>query len=269
MINRGDITDEKWERLEPHLPPQKPKVGRPALDHRLIINGILWILRTATPWRDLPSRYGAWSTVASRFYRWRKKGLWDQLFELIQQDADARGELDWQVHYVDGTVIRAHQHAAGAAHSSAAAEALGRSQGGFSTKVHLRAEGQGKPFSLVLTPGQQHETTVFEQLLQKPQLKRAGRGRRRWRPGRVVGDKGYSSSKIRRWLHSHGIAVTIPRRRTEKHRGAFDQAIYRERNRVERLINRLKQFRRLATRYEKRADNYRAMWLLGFILLWL
>jgi transposase len=269
MINRGDITDEKWERLEPHLPPQKPKVGRPALDHRLIINGILWILRTATPWRDLPSRYGAWSTVASRFYRWRKKGLWDQLFELIQQDADARGELDWQVHYVDGTVIRAHQHAAGAAHSSAAAEALGRSQGGFSTKVHLRAEGQGKPFSLVLTPGQQHETTVFEQLLQKPQLKRAGRGRRRWRPGRVVGDKGYSSSKIRRWLHSHGIAVTIPRRRTEKHRGAFDQAIYRERNRVERLINRLKQFRRLATRYEKRAANYRAMWLLGFILLWL
>lgn len=269
MLNREVLTDEKWEKLKPHLPPQKPIVGRPALDHRLIINGIMWILRTAAPWRDLPERYGCWQTVASRFYRWRKAGLWDQLFELIQQNGEAEGELDWQVHYVDGTIIRAHQHAAGAAKSTAETEALGRSQGGFSTKVHLRAEGQGKPMSLVLTPGQRHETTVFEQLLLTPKLKRAGVGRPRWRPGRVVGDKGYSSGKIRRWLRAHGIRVTIPRRRTERHRGRFERAIYRERNRVERLINRLKQFRRLATRYEKRVANYRAMWLIGFMVLWL
>jgi transposase len=269
MMHERDLNDDKWQQLQPHLPPQKPKTGHPALDHRPIINGIIWILRTGAPWRDLPQRYGCWQTVASRFYRWRKTGLWDQLFELIQQKAEAQGELDWRVHYIDGIIIRAHQHAAGAVASSAEAEALGRSQGGFSTKVHLRAEGHGKPMSLILTPGQQHETTVFEQLLLTPKLKRARAGRPRWRPARVVGDKGYSSGAIRRWLHAHAIRVTIPRRRTEKHRGRFDQTIYRERNRVERLINRLKQFRRLATRYEKRAANYRAMWLLGFIVLWL
>lgn len=105
MMNREVLTDEKWERLKPALPPQKPKVGRPALDHRLIINGIMWILRTAAPWRDLPDRYGCWQTVASRFYRWQKAGLWDKLFEIIQQNAQARGELDWLFHYVDGTII--------------------------------------------------------------------------------------------------------------------------------------------------------------------
>jgi transposase len=66
-MNRGDLTDQKWEQLEPLLPPQKPKTGRPALDHRPIIKGILWILRTGAAWRDLSSGYGCWQTVASRF----------------------------------------------------------------------------------------------------------------------------------------------------------------------------------------------------------
>lgn len=72
------------------------------------------MLRTGAPWRDLPERYGPWRTVASRFYRWRKKGLWDRLLAELQQKADAVGQLEWDVHYVDGTVVRAHQHAAGA-----------------------------------------------------------------------------------------------------------------------------------------------------------
>ncbi len=113
-MNRGDLSNEQWDRLQPHLPLQKPKIGRPAQDHRLIVNGILWILRTGAPWRDLPQSYGKWSTVASRFYRWRKIGLWERLLTLLQQEADAKGQLDWQLHFVNGTVIRAHQHAAGA-----------------------------------------------------------------------------------------------------------------------------------------------------------
>lgn len=111
---RGDLSDAQWERLQLLLPPQKPKTGRPAHDHRTIINGILWVLRTGAPWRDLPERYGPWQTVASRFYRWRKAGIWDGVLALLQQQADAAGELDWEVHYVDGTIVRAHQHAAGA-----------------------------------------------------------------------------------------------------------------------------------------------------------
>ncbi len=113
-MRRGDLTDEQWERLKPLLPPQKPKTGRPAHDHRTILNGLLWILRTGAPWRDLPERYGLWRTVASRYYRWCQAGIWDQLLAELQQQAEAAGELDWEIHYVDGTSVRAHQHAAGA-----------------------------------------------------------------------------------------------------------------------------------------------------------
>jgi transposase len=113
MSNR-DLTNEQWQRLQPLLPPQKPQTGRPNQDHRTIVNGILWIDRTGAPWRDLPERYGSWSTIASRFYRWRQAGIWQRILETLQQQADAAGQLNWKVHHVDGSVIRAHQHAAGA-----------------------------------------------------------------------------------------------------------------------------------------------------------
>jgi transposase len=113
-MNRRDLTNEQWAKLQPLLPPRKPETGRPNEDHRRIINGILWILRTGAPWRDLPERYGPSGTVSSRFYRWRKAGIWDRIFAAVQQQADADGQLDWDMHFVDATVIRAHQHAAGA-----------------------------------------------------------------------------------------------------------------------------------------------------------
>lgn len=111
---RHELTDEQWEQLEPLLPPQKPKTGRTNLDHRTVINGILWILKTGAPWRNLPERYGKWQTIYSRFYRWRKSGVWDHIFRQLQQIKDRDGQLDWEVHYIDGSSIRAHQHAAGA-----------------------------------------------------------------------------------------------------------------------------------------------------------
>jgi transposase len=133
----------------------------------------------------------------------------------------------------------------------------------------VRAEGQGKPITFVVTPGQRHEATAFTQLMEQGAVKRPGRGRPKRRPRRLVGDKGYSSRKIRQYLRQRGIRVTIPRKRNERQRGAFDQAVYQTRNRVERLINRLKQFRRVATRYEKRGENYLAMLTLAAITLWL
>ncbi len=111
---RGDLTNDEWQQLEPVLPPQKPKTGRPANDHRRIINGMLWIARTGAPWRDLPARYGPVGTVSSRFYRWQKAGIWQRILAALQQRADAEGKLDWDMHFVDGSTIRAHQHAAGA-----------------------------------------------------------------------------------------------------------------------------------------------------------
>ncbi len=100
-------------------------------------------------------------------------------------------------------------------------------------------------------------------------VKRLGRGRPKLRPKRVVGDKGYSRRKIRAYLRRRGMRTTIPRTTNERRTGPFDRALYRLRNRVERLINRFKQCQRLATRYEKRAENYLGMWVIAAILLWL
>jgi transposase len=121
---------------------------------------------------------------------------------------------------------------------------------------------------LVLTPGQRHEAPIFPQLMAQGAVKGA-KGSPRLRPQRVVGDKGYSSRAIRRYARQHGIRTTIPRKRNECRKGPFDREVYKQRNLVQRLINRLKQFRRLATRYEKRGANYRAMWVLAATLLWL
>jgi transposase len=111
---RGELDDAQWARLAPLLPPRKPPVGKPNHDHRRILNGILWKLRTGAPWRDLPARYGPWSTVASRFRRWRLAGLWDRIFAAVQREEDRAGRVDWEVQFVDSSVVRAHQHAAGA-----------------------------------------------------------------------------------------------------------------------------------------------------------
>jgi transposase len=121
----------------------------------------------------------------------------------------------------------------------------------------------------ILTEGQRHEQPVLPLLMERGAVKRPGRGRPRIRPDRVAGDKGYSSPPIRRYLKERKIGVVIPTKADEVPDPAFDREAYRDRNVVERLINRLKQWRRIATRYEKRAANYLAMLTLAAILLWL
>ena len=113
-MERHELSDAQWERLRPLLPPQRPATGRPAKDHRSIVNAILWRLATGVPWRDLPAQYGPWQSVYTRFRRWQRAGVWDRVLAALQADGDAKGELDWELHFVDGTVVRAHQHAAGA-----------------------------------------------------------------------------------------------------------------------------------------------------------
>jgi transposase len=111
---RGDLTNVQWEPLQPLLPPQKPPTGRPAVDHRRILNGLWWVRRTGAPWPDVPERYGPWRPAASRFYRWRNAGVFQRPFDTLKPQAEAAGQLDWDVQCVDSTVVRAHQHAAGA-----------------------------------------------------------------------------------------------------------------------------------------------------------
>lgn len=112
MVRRGEITDRAWQEIEPLLP-EYGRSGGQWRDHRTVVNGILWKLRTGSPWRDLPERYGPWQTCFDRFNRWRRDGTWDRLLAHAQTKSDAVGEVEWEVS-VDDTVIRAHQHAAGA-----------------------------------------------------------------------------------------------------------------------------------------------------------
>jgi transposase len=120
-----------------------------------------------------------------------------------------------------------------------------------------------------LTAGERHEQPVLPTLMERGAVKRPGRGRPRVRPDRVAGDKGYSSSAVRQYLKKRRIGAVIPIKSNEAPDPGFDRAAYRERNVVERLINRLKQWRRIATRYEKRAGNYHAMLTVACLLLWL
>ena len=147
-------------------------------------------------------------------------------------------------------------------------EALGRNQGGFSTKLHLRAEGGGKPITAVLTAGERHEQFALDALMDKGAAPRSGRGRPGLHPHRTCGDRGYSSPPARR-LRQRRIEPVIPTRKDQPRQPGFDKAAYRERNRVERLIRRLKQYRRIATRYEKTARNFLAAVQLVASVVWL
>jgi transposase len=146
-VRRHALSDREWAQLWPHLPPRRPGTR----DHRTIIDALLWLAKTGAPWRDLPERFGPWRTVATRFYRWTRSGLWGRLLAGLRRVVDAQGGIDWEVHMVDGTKVRAHRHAA-AVGGGQHRQALGRSRGGFGSKLHLRSDRWGRPMAFVLTP---------------------------------------------------------------------------------------------------------------------
>ena len=114
-MKRHEVTDDQWEAIRSILPKRTAKTGRPASDPRLMLNGILWILRTGAPWRDLPERFGPWQTVYDHFARWRKAGVYDRILESLHVRLDAVGEIDWDLWCIDGSSVRATRAAAGAA----------------------------------------------------------------------------------------------------------------------------------------------------------
>ncbi|MFJ3446567.1 IS5 family transposase [Streptomyces sp. NPDC086081] len=161
-----------------------------------------------------------------------------------------------------------------------AGQALGRSRGGLTTKIHLACDGRGLPLAVVVTPGNVNDSTVFDTVMDDLRVPRTGAGRPRLRPDAVVADKAYSSRAIRQSLRGRGIRAVIPERADQKanrlRRGkaggrppAFDRELYRARNVVERCFNRLKQFRAIATRFDKLATRYKAGVHLASLILWL
>jgi transposase len=145
---RFEVTDDEWGRLAPLLPAMTPRRGGRWRDHRQVLNGILFRVRTGVPWRDLPERYGPWETVYKRFARWQTDGTWAQVEAALRTQADAAGELVWDAQ-VDSTVVRAHQHAAGARKAEPLdpgkpPTGAGRSRGGLTTKLHTICDGGGR-----------------------------------------------------------------------------------------------------------------------------
>jgi len=117
VLDRHDLTDEQWARLEPLLPDRRPRRGGQWVDHRQVVNGVLWRTRTGSPWRDLPPCYGNWKTVYNRHRRWSTDGTWAKVLSGLRAGADGdAGRGAWAVG-VDSTVVRAHHHAAGARHA--------------------------------------------------------------------------------------------------------------------------------------------------------
>ncbi|MFC0557380.1 IS5 family transposase, partial [Planotetraspora thailandica] len=272
------MTDKAWQRIEPLLPATDAR-GRPWRDHRQVIDGILWRLRTGSPWRDIPERYGPWQTCYERFKRWDEDGTWARLLEQMQVKDDSVGNVEWTVS-IDSTIARAHQHAAGARKKGMAAgrsirrtrksgQALGRSRGGLTTKLHLITEARGLPMALHVTGGNVVDCTAFEAVMATLRIGRPTGGRPRTRPDVLLGDKGYSSRQIRTYLRRRGIKAVIPERRDQLanrvrkgNQGgrpyAFDAEAYKQRNLVERCFGKLKQWRAIATRFDKLASRYLA-----------
>ncbi|MGW3089003.1 IS5 family transposase [Streptomyces sp. NPDC001108] len=274
-MRRHELSDAEWEFVRPLLP--ESLRGRKRLDDRRVLNGIVWKFRTGTAWRDVPERYGPWATLHTRFRRWAADGTFVRMLRAAQGKADAAGDIEWLVS-VDSTIVRAHQHAAGA-RKGGRDPALGRSRGGLTSKIHLACDGQGRPLGFVVTGGNTNDCTRFTAVMEAIRVPRTGPGRPRVRPDHVLGDKGYSSKAIRAWLRRRGIAHTIPERadqvRNRARRGsrggrppAFDRETYKHRNVVERCFNRLKQWRGIATRYDKTAESYEAAVTLASLLMW-
>jgi transposase len=246
-MSRHDISDERWGRISHLLPGRPGLVGGIAKDNRRFINAILYVAKTGIAWRDLPSEYGKWDTVYHRYNEWCKRDRWQRIFDALQDP-----DLEWLL--IDSTVIRAHQHAAGM-NTGGADEDLGRSQGGFGTKIHGGFDALGNPARLHLSPGQDADITHAEAVIGD------------LTPGAVLADKGYDSDAFVESLQKRGIEVVIPPKKNRVAPRVYDKVLYKERNKAERGFNRLKQFRRVATRYEKRSRNFLAMVLVAAITI--
>jgi transposase len=247
-MHRHAIRDEDWNRIQDLLPGRAGQPGVHAKDNRLFIDAVLWIAKTGAPWRDLPERFGHWNSVAKRFARWARKGVWARLFGHFQDP-----DLEWLI--VDSTVIRAHPHAAGAKKRSdgtggQSEQALGRSRGGFGTKIHAAVSGLMLPAALLLTAGQEADVSHARALLDAVPAEAA--------VAAVIADKGYDSKAVVAAVEARGAEAVIPSVRTRKEQRVIDRERYKDRNLAERFWGKIKQFRRVATRYEKTARNFLA-----------
>ncbi|NEO64334.1 MAG: IS5 family transposase [Moorea sp. SIO4G2] len=251
-MRRYALRDDQWERIKDLLPGRKETVGVTAKDNRLFVEAVLYRYRAGIPWRDLPERFGDFRVVHTRFSRWAKRGVWQQVFEALADDADNEYAM------IDSTIVRAHQHSAGAKRGDGSTEAIGRSKGGLSTKIHALVDALGNPLSFHLTPGQACDLDGADVLLKDLAA------------DTLLADKGYDADqRVIERLQQQGKTAVIPPKRNRTIAREYDRHLYKARHLIENFFARLKQYRGIATRYDKRAKNFLGAIYLAAAVIWL
>ena len=229
----NDLMDGQWDMIKNLFPAEK-KVGRPSLNTRTVFNGILWILKSGARWRDLPARYGNWNSVYHKFRLWCESGLFSRLLKLVNQNAQNSSLLEH-----DSTFCKVHQSAC----SGLRNQAIGASRGGKNTKIHVLLNERMQLLNVVLTDGQIHDSEPALDLLAGVELANK----------KVLADRAYSCQSIRYHLEKRGATVCIPDKANFRIKHDFDAKLYKRRNIVERFFQRIKNYRHIATRYDKLA----------------
>src|SRR5438445_3026139 len=198
----------------------------------------------------LPDNFGPYTTCYNRFVRWRRAGVWAKIMSALA------GAHDAAVQMIDTSIVRVHQHAACITRNRR--QSMGRSRGGLTSKIHALVDTKGLPVRLALTAGEAHDNRLAGKLLSRLKSGAA-----------LLADRGYDADWIRAFVGQHGAWANIPPKRNRTEPICFSRHLYRARNLVERFFNKIKQCRRVATRYDRLAANYLAFIQLASIRLWL
>lgn len=249
MAKRYELTNVQWARIAALLPGKAGDPGRTAADNRLFVNSVLWVLRSGAHCHDLPMRYGKWKSVHTRFSRWANKGVWERVFKALIDDPNNEYLM------LDTTLVRAHQQAATG--KGGTRTRLWGVRGGLTTKIHMLADALGRPLRFILTGGQAHDIVTAAALLDG------------MKGGAVIADKAYDSNDLRRIIADADMLAVIPSKRSRKVPIPHDIVLYKTRNRIERCFNKLKHFRRFATRFDRRAGHFLAFTHLAAAMLWM
>nr|WP_086937282.1 IS5 family transposase [Pseudomonas putida] len=273
MANRYELSDEAWN-LVADLFTSTHTRGRPRSSDRLMLDGVLWLLRSGAPWRDMPERFGPWRTIYHRFRLWRNRGTFEQMLKRLHLQHNDQGLIDLQTWMIDSTAVRATRASSGAGKrglDEPADHALGRSRGGLTTKIHMLCDANGVPLRFLLSDGQASDISYAEPLLDDVCIPTSKRGRPRKRCRWLLADKGYDADALRRYCDRYRMQPVIPLRAMKRKPKPglprlFDRPKYRQRNVIERMFGWLKENRRVVTRFDKLAKSYGAMVSLACVM---